>query len=747
MSCKRAVRSVAFVVLLALAGAGCVTAGRDSSASRAPTGTGDGVKGVEAVLSNVPLSFVQNRGQVDGPVNYYVQGADTSLYFGPGGVTYTLSKTTAPPQAATDSLALPSAVGAARQRWAVKLDFVGANTVAPTGVDLAKGVVSYFGAGAERSHTAIPTYSSIAYRELWPGIDMVYAGTGSQLKYSFLVHPGADPSRIRLAYRGPTDVALNHKGQIEVTTPAGGFTDDKPLTYQDLGGTRVEVPSSYVLQPGTEPGTWSYGFRLGSYDASAPLVLDPAVFVYAGYIGGTDSDTGEAIAVDESGNAYVTGVTYSDTEEGFPATVGPDLTLPLSATSSFVAKVSGDGTQLLYAGYIDGMAAQGIAVDATGAAYVTGGAGCCGPGFPATIGPNLNNAGRSDAVVVKVNPAGTGLDYAGYIGGSEDDSGHDIAVDNLGNAFVGGDTYSSDLPTTVGPDLTANGSLDVFVAKVNSAGTGLDYLGYIGGSGDEGAVQNHGLGIAIDGSGAVYVTAMTSSTEATFPVAVGPDLTYNKGGDVFVAKVKPAGTGLDYAGYIGGSKTEYGGDVAVDAAGHAYVTGTTLSPVGSFPRAVGPKLSRSGPTDVFVAKVTNTGNGIAYAGFVGSKGNEYAKGIAVDDLGAAYVIGWTTSQRGLASGGPDDTFGGGPLDGFIAKVMPDGRGFAYTGYIGGAANDDPFGVAVDGLGAAYVAGVTRSPGSTFPVMGGPDLVLNDGTNPVCGSAGVCTDAYVVKIRG
>ncbi|HEX9688674.1 MAG TPA: SBBP repeat-containing protein, partial [Thermoanaerobaculia bacterium] len=270
-----------------------------------------------------------------------------------------------------------------------------------------------------------------------------------------------------------------------------------------------------------------------------------------------------------------------------------------------------------------------------------------------------------DAFIVKVKSDGTGLDYAGYIGGTGTDRAFDVEVDSSGNAYVVGETSSgqSSFPETVGPSLIHSGGFDAFVAKVGADGTGLVYAGYIGGLGDD-----QGFGIAVDVSGNAYVTGSTTSSGGTFPAAVGPDLSYNGGtADAFVAKVRSDGTGLDYAGYIGGAGTDEGNAIAVDAAGNAYVAGRTTSNQDTFPEAVGPDLTHNGGSDAFIAKVRSNPNP-----------NEH----------------------------------------------PDGRGFDYAGYIGGANADLGFGVAVDVSGSAYVTGFTSSDQTTFPGIGGPDLTYN-----------------------
>ena len=709
-------------------------------------------------FGKLPLYFVENRGQLDSRVDYYIQGRDKTIYFTPGGVTFALrSPDRQTPREESfvsdisyrhDSRLAGKASGAKARRWVVKLDFVGANPdVRPRGENPTSAVVSYFKGPSEDWNVGLPTYAGLVYEDLWPGIDLVYRGALNRLKYTFLVHPGADPDQIRLEYRG-AEVKLDSQGQLWVSTPAGGFEDEKPMAYQGTEGNRQDVAAAYVLEGKTGAEGQVYGFRLGAFDPSRLLVLDPVILVYAGYIGGTADDRGQGIAVDAAGNAYVTGFTDSP-EASFPLTVGPDLTHNSGVRcDAFVAKVNADGT-LAYAGYIGGTAddrGQGIAVDAAGNAYVTGFTDSPAASFPVTVGPDLTfNGGRiwGDAFVAKVNADGRALAYAGYIGGTADDRGQGIAVDAAGNAYVIGltDSPAASFPVTVGPDLTFNGGFrDVFVAKVNADGRALAYAGYIGGTGSD-----RGQGIAVDAAGNAYVTGFTDSPEASFPVTIGPDLTFSGADDAFVAKVNADGRALAYAGYIGGTAFDRGQGIAVDAAGNAYVTGFTQSPEASFPVTVGPDLTFNGGFwDAFVAKVNADGRALAYAGYIGGTGSDHGRGIAVDAAGNAYVTGETESPEASfpVTVGPDLTFNGGFWDAFVAKVNADGRALAYAGYIGGTAvvvglgslgDDRGQGIAVDAAGNAYVIGLTDSPEASFATVG-PDLTFNGDY-----------DAFVAKI--
>jgi len=340
-------------------------------------------------------------------------------------------------------------------------------------------VVSYFRGPKEEWKTGLATYSKVVYHNLWPGIDLVYSGAGNQLKYEFILKPGADPERIKMTYRGAS-VSLDSSGRLKVTTPAGGFEDEAPYSYQEIFGTHLHVPTVFSLQAASRacggrvkrPESASrsvWGFKIGNYDKSKPLVMDPALIAYSGYIGGDLVETAFGIAVDKSGNAYVAGYTESQISDGFPATVGPSFQYnpfkQLLRWTAFVAKVKADGTGLAYCGYIDGAGhqlASAIAVDSSGAAYITGFTTSDQNSFPVTVGPDLTYGGGSDyagdAFVAKVKPDGTGLAYCGYIGGQGEDAGYGIAVDSAGNAYVTGETAS--------PGPGQAGATDAFPASV-----------------------------------------------------------------------------------------------------------------------------------------------------------------------------------------------------------------------------------------------------------------------------------------
>ncbi|OGD17729.1 MAG: hypothetical protein A2W03_07245 [Candidatus Aminicenantes bacterium RBG_16_63_16] len=757
-----------------------------------PAPEGSGNSKVDTDYGKIPVYFIINQGQMDDQVAYYVQGKDKSLYFTADGVTIALTKAAAIKAAPSESgpgkinpslyeknvspLKHPSVNGT--ERWVVKLDFVGAaKGVKPVGEDETGAVVSYFKGKPKDWKTGLPTYSKIVYRDLWPGIDLVYQGTINRLKYEFIVRPGADPARIRLACRGADSLSVDDAGRLNVVTPLGGFQDDIPDAYQEKEGKRTHVSLAYELAEtslGRYPDSQdrsqnqescrAYSFRVGDYNPELPLILDPAILVYCGFIGGSARDQASAIAADALGNAYLTGTTWS-AESTFPASTGPDLTFN-GGTDAFIAKVNPAGSALIYCGYIGGDSIEsltysgfdhgyGIAVDSAGNAYATGSTSSSEATFPVTVGPDLTYNGSrhwpdktsqafydDDAFVAKINASGTALVYCGYIGGAGMERGVGIAVDAGGNALVSGYTDSTEatFPITVGPDVTYNGGGDAFVAKVNATGTALSYCGYAGGSGYDSA-----SGIAVDAPGNGYLIGSTESSQTTFPVLAGPGLTYRGNSDAFVAKIDVSGISLAYCGYIGGYNEDYGAAIAVDRSGSAYLVGSTTSFENSFPATVGPDLTLNGFSDAFVAKVKPAGTALLFCGYIGGFRNDYGYGIAVDGSGNAYVAGKTFSVESSfpVREGPDLTFNNpfnpaSPVsDSFVARVNSIGTGLIYCGYIGGLDNDSCNGIAVDGYGNAYVTGTTRSNEATFPVAVGPDLSFN--------GSSLADDAFVAKI--
>jgi hypothetical protein len=419
----------------------------------------------------------------------------------------------------------------------------------------------------------------------------------------------------------------------------------------------------------------------GDYSDAFVTEFNPtgSALVYSTYLGGSKSDYGWAIAVDSSGNAYVTGTTYST---DFP-TMNPlqptNHANPINTEycNTFVAKLNAGGSALVYSTYLGGSVIDygyGIALDSSGDAYVAG--YTTSPDFP-TANPlqaDLAGTGTSDAYVAELNPAGSALVYSTFLGGSSWDYATSIAVDSSGNAYVTGLTLSTDFPTVNPIQATNGGYYDAFISKLNAGGSALVYSTYLGG-----AYYDYGMGIAVDSSGNAYVAGWTESTN--FPT-MNPLQATNKANaaqynqTAFVAKLNAAGSALDYSTYLGGSRFDVGEGIAVDSSGDAYVTGYTASI--NFPTANPIQascdncLSPNFYTDAFVAVLNPPGSALVYSTYLGGSNDDYGRGIAVDSSGNAYVTGITDSTnfptvnplQATLSGGIDD-------DVFVAKILPD----------------------------------------------------------------------------
>jgi len=361
---------------------------------------------------------------------------------------------------------------------------------------------------------------------------------------------------------------------------------------------------------------------------------------------------------------------------------------------------------LIYSTYHGGNGldyAYAIAVDSIGNTYVTGGAGSAN--FPTTAPFQSSLRGAEDVFVTKINPSGTAKLYSTYLGGGGPDEGHGIAVDVQGNAYITGSAGSLDFPTKGAIQGTQGGSGDAFVAKLNATGQALVYSTYLGGNGTD-----SGSAIAVDSAGSAYIVGSTFS--ANFPTKNPFQAAKGAQEDVFVAKINPGGTALVYSTYLGGNAVDEGNGIAVDAAGSVYVTGYTGST--DFPLQAPLRGSNANSVDAFVTKINPAGSALVYSTYLGGAATDYGTAIAVDSAGSAYVTGIVTSDDfptvnpidgKLASHAVDDIF--------VTKFNPAGSTLVYSTYLGGGSADDPYAIAVDKSGDAYITGRTNS--SDFPL--------------------------------
>jgi len=336
-----------------------------------------------------------------------------------------------------------------------------------------------------------------------------------------------------------------------------------------------------------------YGFTVASYDKSYPLVIDP-VLEYSTYLGGSGYDVGNGIAVDDSGNVYITGETESS---DFPMANAIYESYRGGTYDVFVTKLNASGSARVYSTYLGGSGsdeASSIAVDTSGNVYVTG--YTQSTDFPTANAIYGTSSGNMDVFISKLNASGSVLDYSTYLGGTNEDRGDGIAVDTSGNAYVTGWTFSGNFPKANAIYKSRMGTNDVFITKINASGSALDYSTFLGGNS-----YDYGRDIAVDASGNAYVTGYTESTD--FPMSNAIYESYGEGYDVFVTKLNASGSALGYSTYLGGSSYDHGYGIAVDASGSVYATGYTYST--DFPQANAIYGSNSGGYDVFVTKISD----------------------------------------------------------------------------------------------------------------------------------------------
>src|SRR2546427_2897345 len=423
--------------------------------------------------ARLPLSFEPNHGQTDPQVQFLTRGPGYTLLLTPTEALLVLReaetrKAKNPefpfPSFASFVTESPSEVegSALSKRIALRIKFVGANPRPKvSGLEEFPGKSNYFiGNDPTKWRTNISHYSKVLYENVYPGVDLVYYGNQRQLEYDFIVAPGTDPGAIGLGIEGAGHMELDAQGNLNLHTDGGELRLHKPVLHQEVAGVRREVAGGYVLGEGNQ-----VSFEVAAYDASQPLIIDP-VLVYSTYLGGSDgvgggADLGRAIAVDAAGNAYVTGQTGS---ADFPTASPIQLTHGGGSSDLFVAKLNPSGSGLIYSTYLGGSGediAFGIAVDAAGNAYVA--AGTSSTNFPTANAFQATFGGGGDAIVAKLNAAGSALLYSTYLGGSGHDTSSGIAVDSQGNAYVAGSTQSANFPTTTGAlDRTLGGTQDAF---------------------------------------------------------------------------------------------------------------------------------------------------------------------------------------------------------------------------------------------------------------------------------------------
>jgi len=647
-------------------------------------------------FNRLPLSFAANIGQFDKDVKFQTNSLGGSIFFTPSEVVLALmdKKET---KFKDDESASSSA---SENTKVVRVEYLNAekNPVVE-GLELLPGVANFMVGSDKKAWLAnAPTYAGVIYRTLYPGVDLRYEGAEGSLKSTFTVAPGADSALIQWQYKDAGNVSLDADGNLRIKLPAkkAGETETilvehAPVAWQERDGQRVDVAVQYVI---TQKGEISFVFPQG-YDVSLPLTIDP-VLTYGTYLGGNGSDRGKAITTDSDGNAYVTG--YSS----------------------------------------------------------------CGSSFPLVNPIQQGGAGAHDVIISKISADGHTLLFSTCIGGAGDETGFGIGVDAQGQIAVAGETKSTDFPI-VGGIATYGGDAglctvdapcqDNFLLSLNAAGTAIRFSTYLGGDGRE----EFG-GLAIDSTGKIVVVGSTTSTN--FPAVNAYDNSYATGGtcsstspcwDATFTRIDPSLTGTNailYSTYLGGITRDKAFGVTLDDSGKAYIIGSSDSD--SYPTRNALQAIRNGSYDVVITEIDPSLSGDAsflYATYLGTSSSDSGYAIARDSSGSLYLTGRTSSARfplrdplQYQSHASTNCAGSSCYEAFVTKLNIATNTIVYSTYLGGSADEEAYGIAVDSYGRAYVTGFTES--TDFPTAS--PLQSTKGTDG-CG-APPCADAFLSVIE-
>lgn len=585
------------------------------------------------------------------------------------------------------------------KRVIIKQEFVGANDVKPIGRHrLSWNSNFFYGNDSTKWYSGVPNYREIYYKNIYNGIDLKYYTHDYGLKYDFIVHPGANVNQIRLKYVGASGLEINNFGNLIIETNIRNLIDSEPYIYQNNNDVQHEVRGEFVKYDDLEFGfkileefniqkkliidplvTLKYSTFVGgtNFDYGSDIELDPNndavvtgyvnsddfpttngsfqetfntfwdVFVFklnqdgsnlsfSTFVGGSLFEYGYDIALDKDSNIYVTGVTMST---DFPTTSGAyNENYNGGMYDSYIFKLNSNGSNLLYCSYIGGDKfdrSYGIVVNSDGNATITGMTDSdIFPTTPGAYDREYNTSG--DSYILQINQTGEKLVYSTFIGGNSLEYAYGIAIDQIGDVYITGYTYSNNFPTTPDAfDRIHNNLMDVFVLKINYNGSKLKYSTYVGGGKSE-----IGMDITIDSMGNAYVTGNTQSNN--FPTTLGAyDRAFNGWYDAFVFKLNHNASKLLFSTYLGGSDYDDGEGVSVDFAGNVYVTGNTSSL--DFPISTDAFDSNYSSKECFFTKFIPNGSNIITSSYLGGESEEEARGIAVDLVNNIYITGLTVS--------------------------------------------------------------------------------------------------------
>jgi len=705
---------------------------------------------VVAAYGKLPLSFEPNVGQADSQVDFVTRASGYTAFLASSEATVRLDAAASgsPSQPGLGWRSGNSAPGTHATGVVVRMVLLRSNRDSEgEGLDRQFGHSNYLiGNDPSKWQRNVPQFSRVAYRNVYPGVDLVYYGNQRQLESDYVVAPGANPNRIALRIEGADHLALNSQGNLVLSTAAGDVFLRRPRAFQKTGDTQLEVTANYIRN-----GKNRIGIQVGPYDHQQPLIIDP-VLVYSTYLGGTTSQIISGIAVDTSGSAYVTGFTSST---NFPTTAGVlQTTVKNSANTAFVTKLKTDGSGLVYSTLIGGSGAVGdkanaIAIDGSGNAYIVGTTSSTDfPTMSSTAYQSVNKGGGGFFTVL--NTTGTSLVYSTYLSGSGIDLLDGVAVDRTGNAYITGSTTSIDFPlvTAMAIQTTNNAPSQgtAFLSRMDPTKVGtvsLIYSTYIGGSkGDSGRA------VAVDSNANAYIAGATISSD--FPTTATnagfqTTLKNTTGGNAFVARIDTSQPShLVYSTFLGGSGSgsnsgDVGMGITLGPSGDAYMIG--YSAASNYPLVNAFDAASSAPSrKVVISRINTNTSGSAslvYSTYFGGTTFDVGTGIALDTTGNMYVSGATGSADFPVTPGTAQAVLSGTQNAFIAELNPAGTALLFGTFLGGS-TDSANGIALDHATPAsvYVAGNTSG---NFPITPNAFQILDNV------SSTSNTDGFVAKL--
>jgi Beta-propeller repeat/Abnormal spindle-like microcephaly-assoc'd, ASPM-SPD-2-Hydin len=720
---------------------------------------------VVAAFYKLPLVFEKNQGQTDPQVKFLARAMGYTLFLTGREVVLRLSEPRSPSASAPNNYGKQTIARQASAREALlRLALRGSDSAAQVeGMDGQPGHSNYLmGRDPSRWQRNVPLYSRVKYHDVYPGIDAVYYGNQSRLETDYIVAPGSDPNRIALHIDGAKSLKPNAQGDLAIASTSGDWILRRPDVYQEIDGRRREIAANYV-----ERGTDLIGIQLGAYDSRQTLIIDP-VLDYSTFLGGTGGQFPYSIAVDSSGNAYVTGDTNAT---DFPTTAGAYQTVFTSSSTNksdaFITKLNATGTALVFSTFLGGSASgagNGIAVDPSGNVFVAGTTAAAD--FPVTSATAYEiNAPNGGVFVSELDPTGATLLYSTYLageGGAENATSLAIALNPntlTYNAYVLGRTADTNFPITATAFQTSNNTNQTnpdrgtgFLSRIDpslAGTTSLIYSTYLGGSSTE-----FPAGMAVDSNENAYMTGSTTSSDFPVTASAFQSALNNPNGDIFISRIDTTMSGqssLIYSTYFGGSSDSgtFGGNsydigqgIAVQPNAIAVVVGYTYALTGDFPLTGNALVTTSNSPEAiaFLARFDTTKSGqsaLLYSSYWGGTTSDLAFAGTVDSAGNIYMVGTTSDTNFPTTPGAPLTTQPGRQSAFVSEFDPTGANVLFSTYwgIGTPSADAAQSVAVDSATPANIYFTGETMDNTFPTTAGAYQTTFKGTG----------DVYVTKM--